>query len=110
MGTSIVIEKAVELLRQCYGGIYVRILSDMIQKYPDSYSKNGYWGVDIEIGFGDYLPKHKVFFKYELAEDILFYGGRIGDSFVHMILKDDVQKLIKLQRKLKLNKLNEFNE
>lgn len=57
--TSVVIEKAVELLSQCYGGIYVKILSDMIQKYPDSYAKNGYWGVYIEIGFGDYelVPK-----------------------------------------------------
>jgi len=107
---SPVLSKAIEMLRQLFGGLYIEVLSEMIQKYPDSYAKNGYWGVEISVSFFDHpkIPKHRMFFKHQFAEDMMIYNN--GESFIYPIIKDDLPKIFKLQRKLKLEKINEFNE
>jgi len=105
---------AVEILKQCFGGIEIKILdTEMTRQYPDNFIPLGYLGVSILIDSG--VKKHKVFFKNQIAEDILFSvisPIKVADSFMIDIIGGDLPMIIKkftnLKRKLKLQKLNEI--
>ena len=110
-----IILKAVEVLKKSFGGIEIEILdTEMTRKYPDSFVPLGYLGVSILINSG--VNKHKVFLKYQFAEDMLFGDINplfVAESFIIEIIREDIPKLeIKFkmqQRKQKLIQINEFN-
>ena len=56
-------------------GSVVEILDEeMIQKYPNNYAKNGYWGVTISICVINHprIPKHRIFLKYQTLNILIF--------------------------------------
>jgi len=84
----------------------------MVQKHPNIHAPNGYWGVTISID--SCVQKREVFLKYQLCEDILFYGAQgrnIADNFVFSIIGEDLPELkkmvLKIERRNKLQKINE---
>ena len=115
MEISTFILSAVEVLKKCFGGIEIEILDiEMIRRYPDNFTPLGYLGVYILIDYG--VNKHKVFFKNQFAEDILYSGIgslKMAESFMIDIIGDDLPLIIKnfetLKRKLKLKKINELD-
>jgi hypothetical protein len=115
MDISEIILKAVEVLKKSFGGIDVEILdTEMSRKYPDNFAPSGYLGISILVNSG--VNKHRVFLKYQFAEDMLFGCINplyVAESFIIEIIRDDIPKLeIKYkmqQRKQKLNQINELN-
>lgn len=108
-----VILNAVEILKKTFGGIDIQILdTEMSRKYPDNYAKLGYLGITISVD--NDVRKHKVFLKYQTAEDIVTLGFHIAESFIYDILKDDFSlmllKIKQQERKEKLEKINNTNE
>jgi len=114
MDISPVILQAVEVLRKTFGGVDVQIIdTEMNRKYPDNFAKLGYLGVLISVDIAD-VKKHEVFFRYQLAEDIIMTRNfSIAEDFIHEVIKDDVPlmllKIKQQDRKQKLNQINEFN-
>lgn len=104
MAISKVILQAVEVLKKSFGGVDIEILdTDMIRKHNNPLYPSGYLGISIFIYSG--FRKHRVFFTYSNAEDILFYGQHVADQFIYDIIKEDIPQL---ERKLKLDKINKL--
>lgn len=76
----------VEVLKRSFGGTEVEILDS------DLSIMNGVLGVTISVGIGYSLPRHKVFFPYQYAEDMIAFP-RLGEQFIFPIIKDDYLKL-----------------
>lgn len=114
MEISPVIIQAVEVLKKTFGGTDVKILdTEMSRKFPDIFVPIGYLGITISVDSG--IKEHNVFFKYQLAEDIIMNRSlSIAESFIHEIIKDDIPLLLlkikQYDRKKKLQALNEFNK
>lgn len=114
MEISQVILSAVDTLKKSFGGVEVEIIDTvMSRKYPDSFVPSGYLGVSILVDSG--VNKHRVFLKYQDAEDMLYSmvdSKLMAESYIMNIINVDLPKLMmkyKLQqRKLKLIQLNEF--
>jgi hypothetical protein len=78
---SKILLKAVDLLREAFGGTDVKIISkEMYRQPPSEFAKAGHLGIDIEI------EGIKTFFGHELhATDMLIFKG-LNEEFVYKIL------------------------
>jgi len=100
MEISQVILLAVDILRNCFGGIEIEILdTNMRRTSPNQFAPLGYLGVSISI---NYIGKYKVFLTCQVAEDICTYGYNVAQDYLYEILKHDFKKL---QRKIKLENI-----
>lgn len=105
-----VILRAVRKMNAYITGIVtVEILdTQMSRKYPDNFAPAGYLGISILIICNK--KRHRVFLKYDEAENILIYPHRI-DEFLEEFVKDDLEQLLKnYDRKIRIEKLEHINE
>lgn len=110
-----IILQAVEVLKKSFGGIEVEVIdTEMSRKYPDSFAPSGYLGVSILVDSD--VNKHRVFLKYQDAEDILYSmvdSKLMAESYIMNIINVDLPKLMikykKIERKEKLRKINDIN-
>lgn len=91
------IYQAIEIIKNCWGGIDVEIISEgMYRLPPDEFAKAGRLGVDITLKPSNTnIPSVKTFLGYEsMAEDIAWtpYGKMIADHFVWELLGKEIQE------------------
>jgi len=97
------IYQAIDILKKCWGGIEIEIISDgMYRLPPNEYSRAGMLGVDITIKpINSDISAIKTFLGYEsMAEEIVYtpYGGMIADHFIWELLGEQLkEEMIKLK-------------
>ena len=101
---SPVILRIVEIINEL--GYYAKIIdTEMTTNYP-------HWGVNVEVSLFDHpsVPKHRLFLKHQIAEDMLIWGRNVTESFLFDIIKEDYNSLVRLYRKQKLEQINKNAE
>jgi hypothetical protein len=96
--TTPAIEKAVEIMRNCFGGTEVSIVSDCYRLEPTKEAPAGALGCDIQLKVpGREMDPIKLFFGNTLAEDIawppLEYGEMVANEIVFTVLKPEFEKI-----------------
>ena len=77
---SAIFNRGIEILRECFGGTDVLILSELYRLEPDEYHLAGKLGADV------YIEGKKIFIGHQEMEDILFYGKAIAEDMIGTIL------------------------
>lgn len=88
------ITTAIEIMKNCFGGIEVKLLKN------DLILSNGIYGASISIKM---FKEHNVFLPCSLAEDMCFYGSCIANQIVYETCKEDI---LLMQRKIKLTEIS----
>lgn len=79
------IEHAVNVMKSCFDGTDILILSEIYRTEPEEFCPLGYLGVDL------YIDGKIVFFPYHIAESIHAYGKHIAEEFVYSSLKNKTE-------------------
>lgn len=91
------ITTAIEIMKNCFGGIEVKLLKNNL------ILSNSVYGASISIKM---FKEHNVILPCSLAEDICFYGSCVAKQIIYETCKEDI---ILMQRKIKLMQISNNN-